>query len=337
MKILKIILIILILIILIFLAGILFLPEYLSYTVNEKDITLEVQPGDNLRDVAQKLADLNAIRSETFFYYKGRTIANNIKTGEYVIYPQMPIENIYDLITKGNDSKTIRITFPEGFTLYQFATRLEENGLVGKDEFIDATEEYFEKNLSNYVDNSQMYFSLEGYLFPETYFFSEKQNAEEIVQWLVDTLNDKWTQEMEEQREKLNMTKHEILTIASLIEREAYNDEERARISGVIYNRLEIGMPLQIDASVIYGKGEGRDHTSIITKNDLLEANPYNTYVNRGLPPGPIASPGFNSIIAALYPEEHEYYYYVMGKNGHVFAQTYEEHLKNVEEYRKMQ
>ncbi|TJX60932.1 endolytic transglycosylase MltG [Soehngenia saccharolytica] len=326
----------LIIVAIIILIGLVVLPRYLSHTINKEEVVIEVEQGDNLKDIANKLYEVGAIRSKTYFYYKGKSIGTNIKTGEYKITQNMEFEDIYKVLTVGNGSNTIKVTFPEGFTLYQFATKLEDNGLVDKDEFITATENYFDENISKEVDNKDMYFSLEGYLFPDTYFFSKNQNAKDIVALLVGTLNDKWTQEMEDQRIKIDKTKHEILTIASLIEREAYNDEERAKISGVIYNRIKIGMPLQIDASVIYGKGKGKEHTSVLTKNDLLEPNPYNTYLNKGLPPGPIASPGLKSIKAALYPEEHEYYYYVMGENGHVFAKTYEEHMKNVEKYRNM-
>jgi UPF0755 protein len=327
---------ILILIAIIILISAITLPRYLSKTTNNEEVKIVVEQGDNLRDIANKLYELGVIRSRNYFYYKGKSIGNDIKTGEYKVEPNMTFEEIYKLLTIGGETYTINVTFPEGFTLYQFATKLEENGLVDKDKFIAATENYFDENLSDEVDNKDMYFSLEGYLFPDTYFFSINQNEADIVAMLTRTLNDKWTQEMEDQLIKMNRTKHEILTIASLIEREAYNDDERATIAGVIYNRLDVGMLLQIDASVIYGKGKGKEHSSVLTKNDLVEPNPYNTYVNLGLPPGPISSPGLNSIIAALYPEEHEYFYYVMGENGHVFAKTYEEHLKNVENYRNM-
>ncbi len=327
---------ILILIAFIILISIITLPRYLSNTINNEEVIIVVEQGDNLRDIANKLYELKAIRSKNYFYYKGKSFGKDIKTGEYKVAPNMSFDDIYKMLTIGNESDTIKVTFPEGFTLYQFATKLEDNELVDKDEFIAATENYFDENLSDKVDNKDMYFSLEGYLFPDTYFFSKNQDEADIVALLVRTLNDKWTQEMEDQLIKMNRTKHEILTIASLIEREAYNDDERATIAGVIYNRLEVGMPLQIDASVIYGKGKGKEHLSVLTKNDLIEPNPYNTYVNKELPPGPIASPSLNSIIAALYPEKHDYFYYVMGENGHVFAKTYEEHLKNVENYRNM-
>jgi conserved hypothetical protein TIGR00247 len=328
--------IILVLVTIIIIVCLITLPRYLSHTTNTEEVKVIVEQGDNLKDIANKLYELGAIKSKNYFYYKGKSIGNDIKPGEYYVIANMPFEDVYKMLTSGNENNSIKVTFPEGFTLYQFATKLEENQLADKDEFIAATENYFDENLSDKVDNKEMYFSLEGYLFPDTYFFSKNQSEEDIVALLVETLNNKWSQEMEDQRIKINKTKHEILTIASLIEREAYNDDERATIAGVIYNRLSIGMPLQIDASVIYGKGKGKEHSSVLTKNDLIEPNPYNTYVNKGLPPGPIASPGLKSIIAALYPEEHEYYYYVMGENGHVFAKTYEEHLENVEKYNNM-
>jgi len=145
-----------------------------------------------------------------------------------------------------------------------------------------------------------------------------------------------FTDEYKNKADELNLSIHQVLTIASLIEREAKHDGERSAVSGVIYNRLEKRMLLQIDATVIYGVGEGKKHKADIYKSDLDKSTPFNSYKVTDLPPGPIASPGKASIHAALYPEDHDYLYYVLSEkeDGHIFTKTYAEHLKYVAQYR---
>ncbi|HLR21625.1 MAG TPA: endolytic transglycosylase MltG [Tissierellaceae bacterium] len=313
-----------------------FLPNYFSNTQNDEKVKFVVNNGDNLTTVSQKLYNKGVIRSKYWFKYKGSDIAAKLKPGEYAIPANTDIEEIYEILKKGGEEESVAITFPEGLTLYEFAQRVEEKGISTSDEFIDATNKYFKENSYDF-NNDDNYFNMEGYLFPDTYNFGKDQTIDEIVEKLVDTMDKVFTEDDLAQMKELDLNKHKILTIASLIEREAENDEERQDISGVIYNRLKEDMPLQIDATVIYGKGEGREHTTRVLYSDLEKDNPYNTYKNEGLTPGPIASPGKESIHAALYPKEHDYLFYVLGEDGHVFAETYDEHAKNVEAYRGMQ
>jgi UPF0755 protein len=331
---------ILVLVLLILVAGVggfFFLPSYLNKTINENEVTLIVEPGDSLGVVSNKLYETGVIRSKLWFRYNGDDIARKIKPGNYAITVDLTMQDIYSVIQEGEKEKPIIVTFPEGYILYQFASKIEESGISTRDEFIEATKQYYDINLSEEYSNEELYFSMEGYLFPETYYFSDKQTVGEIVQTLYNTALAAWDEDMQAKLMESEYSKHQILTIASLIEREAYNDEERARISGVIYNRLSLGMPLQIDATVIYGIGEGKEHMTRVLYEDLESDNPYNTYKNKGIPVGPIANPGKNSLYASLFPENHEYLYYVMGENGHVFSKTYAEHLVNVQNYRKSQ
>jgi UPF0755 protein len=330
----------LVLILLILIAGIggfFMLPGYFTRAYNAEIEEIKVEAGDTLSSVAEDLYAEGIIKSRLWFKYNGKDIATKIKPGTYTLDPGSSISDIYDLIQQGEKEVPIIITFPEGFILYQFAQKIEESGLSTADDFIAETEEIFMESYSEQVDSNMLYYKLEGYLFPDTYHFSVKQSLEEIVRTLTGTMDKVWTEELEAKRTKLDLTKHQVLTIASLIEREAYNDEERDTISGVIFNRIAKGMPLQIDATVIYGIGEGKEHMTRVLYSDLEKDNPFNTYRNKGLPPGPIASPGINSVIAALNPEEHDFLYYVMGEDGHVFAKTYNEHLRNVEKYRSIQ
>ena len=311
-----------------------FLPDYLSVTYNDLPVEIEVKKGANLNSVAEDLYEKNIIRSRLWFRYNGQDIARSIKPGTYTIPSKVELNEVYEILQNGEDESQIKLTFPEGFILYQFAKKVEESGLASSEEFIKETDDYFNK-MGYTFDPSNLYFKMEGYLFPDTYYFTKDQSVTEIVTKLAETMEDVFTDEYLNKAKEMNLTTHDVLTIASLIEREADNDEERARISGVIYNRLDIGMPLQIDASVIYGLGEGKEHKTKVLLEDLKVDNPFNTYKNPGLPPGPIASPGKKSIQAALYPEEHDYFYYVMGENGHVFAKTFAEHENNIKKYRK--
>ena len=310
-----------------------FLPDYLSNGINNEVVNIIVPKGATLSTVAEELYENGVIRSKLWFRYKGEEIARYIKPGTYKIESGLDLEDIFEIIQKGEQEKQLAVTFPEGFILYQFAQRIQETGLGSADEFIEACNNYFiSKGYT--LDTQDLYFNLEGYLFPDTYYFTMNQSMDQIVSKLVSTMEDVFTDEYKLRAEELGLSLHEVLTLASLIEREAYNDAERGAISGVIYNRLDIGMLLQIDATVIYGLGEGKEHMTRVLYSDLEKDNPYNTYKKKGLPPGPIASPGRNSIEAALYPEDHDYFYYVLGDNGHVFSKTYNEHLNNVSKYR---
>lgn len=333
----KLILILLMLILVGGIAGFFFLPGYLSKAYNQETVQIVVQPGDFLGSIAEDLYEKGVIKSRLWFRYNGSEIATKIKPGTYTLEAGKNIDDIYELIQLGEQEVPVIVTFPEGFILYQFAQKIEEFGLGTADDFIEVTELMFEESYSEGVASEELYFKLEGYLFPDTYHFSKKQSLQEIVKTMTGTMDKFWTPEVELRREDLGLTRHQVITIASLIEREAYNDAERRTVSGVIYNRLEQGMPLQIDATVIYGIGEGKEHMTRVLYSDLEKENPFNTYKNRDLPPGPIASPGMNSLLAAIDPEEHDYLYYVMGENGHVFAKTYNEHLRNVEKYRAIQ
>lgn len=311
-----------------------YLPDYLSSSSNDTDIEVKVEPGASLSSVADDLFEKEIIRSKLWFRYQGQDIAKKIKPGTYTFTPDLKLVNMYEILQQGEQEQAIVITIPEGFILYQIASRVAEAGFGTVEDFVEETNAYFIKNEYTF-DTANLYFNMEGYLFPDTYHFTKKQTVTEIVSLLANTMSSILTDEYKNRAGELGLTTHEVITLASLIEREAYNDEERAKISGVIHNRIEKNMLLQIDATVIYGLGEGKEHMSRVLYADLERDNSFNTYKNTGLPPGPIASPGKNSIHAALYPEEHDYLYYVMGENGHIFANTYKEHLSNIAKYRK--
>jgi len=183
--------------------------------------------------------------------------------------------------------------------------------------------------------SEKVFYELEGYLYPETYFIPYETSELEIVKIMYNQFEKVFTEEYRARTRELGLNISEVITIASLIEKEAAKDEERGTISGVIYNRIKKGMPLQIDASVIYAITRGERTLEKVYYKDLAVKSVFNTYKLKGIPAGPIASPGKPSIEAALYPESNDYLYYVLGEDGHVFSKTYEEHKKNIEKYMK--
>lgn len=318
------------------LGSVLFVPSYLSTSTNVDAVEITVPAGASLMNVSNTLFDKGIIKNKTWFRYKAKEagIDRKIKPGQYLIASNSTLEDIFNLLEKGVPDEIIVLTIPEGLTLYEIGEKVESLGFGSKDDFIQATDKYFDDNSYDF-NTEELYFKMEGYLYPDTYHFTEKQTIDDIVIRLMGTMNQVFTDEYKNRAQELDLSIHEILTIASLIEREAQNDGERSAISGVIHNRLKKDMILQIDATVIYGVGEGKEHTSVIYQSQLDKPTPFNSYKVTGLPPGPIASPGKESIKAALYPKEHDYLYYVLSpeEDGHVFNKTYEEHKKDRAKY----
>lgn len=311
-------------------------PPLLSRTVHGEPVEITVETGDSLHRVSERLKDQGVIRSALWFRRKGQEqgIDRRIKPGTLTVDPGSHIDDVFAELTRDRQQRDqMSITFPEGFTLYQMATRLEEREVVTAEEFLEAVERYYEAGDFDF-DASELYFPLEGYLFPDTYFFEVDATADDIVATMARQMEKVLTPEWRQRAEERGLTIHELLTLASLVEKEAFGDFERPTIAGVVYNRLEIDMLLQFCSAVIYGLDDGRELATRLLYRDLEERHPFNTYQFKGLPPGPIANPGRSSIEAALYPEDNDYLYFVVGDGGHNFSREYRDHLQNVEAYR---
>ncbi len=315
-----------------------FIPDYLSTGANEETVTVVISQGDSLATVANSLHDEGVIHNRYWFRREAQKeeVDRNIRPGTYEIPPEQPFSEIFKILQVGEQRESVVVTFPEGLTLYQMGARVEDSGLATREEFLEATEDYYQRQGLSF-DAEPLFFSLEGYLYPDTYHFDKDQTAREIIEIMTARMNRIFTPEDYELMEEKGLTLHQVLTKASLIERESAFDQESSLIAGVIENRLKQDMRLQIDASVIYAVGEGQEHLTRVLYEHLEVENPFNTYRYTGLPPGPIAAPRESSIRAAMEPEEHSYLFYVVGSEGHVFAETYEEHLENVAAYREMQ
>lgn len=297
----------------------------------QRTVVLNIKDNMPMDKIAKRLKKKGLISSA--FLFKVMTILEGnetkLKSGEYELRRNMSPEEIMNILKSGEEKKYY-ITFPEGIRLEEIAEKLEKKHLVKKDEFLSlARNRDFIKSLG--IDA----ISLEGYLFPDTYAFTKRSGARYILRTMVRELKKRITPDDEAKMKSMGMNLHQILTIASMIEKETYLDEEKPIIAAVFYNRLKKGMLLQCDPTVIYAK---KKFNSRLYRKDLNYDSPYNTYRYSGLPPGPICNPGEKSIRAALNPADVDYLYFVVaGEGRHKFSKTYSEHLNAVNEYKLSQ
>jgi UPF0755 protein len=293
-----------------------------------KTVDIEISRS-NVRDIHEILYNKGMIRDKNTFrlYLRLSGFSNKLKAGKYEFSSDMNVPEIINIMVNGKTKKdTIKVTIPEGFTTADIAALLESKGLFSKEDFLKAAEnsnlDYdFLKSLPERSGK------LEGYLFPDTYEFAKNTTPEQVIDRLVGRFDFMFDESMKNKAKDMKMSIDQIVTIASMIEKEAKVESERPIISAVIYNRLKSGMKLQIDATVQYALGQWND--KVYTKDTLVNS-PYNTYVVSGLPIGPISNPGKASLMAALNPEKVDYLYYVAKKDGsgsHAFTVTYQDFL----------
>ncbi len=294
------------------------------------DITIEIQEGAGAASVADLLYDNNVIKHPLVFriYSKTGGFDTAYQPGTVTVTNGMTYVDILNAITTP-DRNSIKVTIPEGYTIKQIAQTLADAGLCTTDEFYSALNPalYDYRFLKDLPEREAR---LEGYLFPATYDFPPNATPETIVNMMLKTFDENFGDTYYARAKELNLTVDEVVTFASIVERETNADTERARVAGVFYNRMEKNMYLESCATVQYILGENKP---VLSVEDTSINSPYNTYRNPGLPIGPIASPGADCIKAVLYPEKTDALFFVLGTNGeHIFSETYEDHLKAMEE-----
>lgn len=303
-------------------------------------VTFTIEKGMGSAEIADLLEQNGIIRNSLFFkgYLKWTKEGSSFKAGTYTASPGDSYDELIARLNAGDVVKeeTVVFTIPEGFTAKQIAEKLAEAWNQDASVFLEIMDSgagLKEIDALDIPQDKEIRYRLEGYLFPETYELVKDSTPEEVIDALLNQFHKKldtipnWQQKLKER----GLSLHELLTVASLVEREVVVDSERPLVAGVIYNRLEIEQKLEIDATVQYLLDKQKER---LLYKDLEVESPYNTYRNKGLPPGPISNPGLASIQAALEPEASEYYFYVTkkdGSQGHLFAKTYEEHLTNIE------
>jgi len=297
----------------------------------EKDFReILIAEGDSFRAVAQELESLGIVSDADSFVAVARVkgVTRRMKTGFYLLNTSMLPLEVLDYLVSGRIIE-YQIVIPEGYNLYNIAELLERDGIAPAKEFIArATDPEYLATLGINAN------SLEGYLFPDTYFVPKGIDVDGVIRRLVSKFNEVFNEDLRERAAQLGMTVHEAVTLASLIETEAMVDDERFLISAVYHNRLRRGMLLQCDPTVIYAMRLRGTWNGNITRSDLKMKDPYNTYVYPGLPPGPIANPGKPSLVAALNPADVDYIFFVSKGDGtHFFSSKLSEHNRAVMEY----
>jgi UPF0755 protein len=294
----------------------------------------EIAKGEGNGEVASKLQEEGLISGKIYFYYYLRShgLLNKILPGKYELTSQMTIPEIAAFITQEENILPgyAKVTFPEGWRMQQMAERLTANGFAG-DGFLQIAKKPDAELKAKYAF-LQGEKDLEGFLFPDTYFLAKDISAEKIIEKMLDNFDLKLKAELREEIKKQGKTIHDAVTMASIVENEVRSDADRALVSGLYWTRLKIGQPLQSDITLAYILGEKKKQYSIA---DTRVVSPYNTYLNKGLPPGPINNPGLSAINAAIYPKDSEYNYYLSDPEtgATIFARTFEEHKANKEKY----
>ena len=303
---------------------------YLSNPAKEggDDQVFFVREGATLNEVTGELESQGIIRGKRLFLLWARLMgySRSIKAGEYRLSSAMPPLKILETLSKGTVI-THPVTIPEGYTIKQIGELLEEKGLVKKEAFLAITCD--PDVAKSYGISGQ---SLEGYLYPDTYQFGRGLPPKSVVEVMVKHF---WEviDPLREKIEQSGMTIEEVTTLASIVEKETGRAEERPIIASVFLNRLKKKMRLETDPTVIYGI---KDFSGNLKKKHLTQRTPYNTYIIRGLPPGPIANPGKEAIEAVLFPATTDYLYFVSKNDGsHYFSKTLVEHNKAVQKYQK--
>ena len=288
---------------------------------------VRIEPGMGLQTVAHQLAQEGIIDAPYKFmllaWVKG--LGKKIQWGDFELHTGMPPGIVLEYLTTGY-SMLKRVTFPEGFTLQQIARRLSENNLVEEKAFLASAGD------PQWLDQLGIEGpSLEGYLFPDTYVFHRGMSVQAIQKKMVQRFKEVLDGLRKGEEIKDTLSQKKIVTLASIVEKESALHSERPLVASVFYNRLKKGMALQSDPTVIYGI---RDFNGDLTKKDLLTPTAYNTYVKPGLPPGPIANPGKDSLEAVLHPAQSDYLYFVSKKDGsHYFSKKLKDHNRAVARY----
>ncbi|MFJ7681515.1 endolytic transglycosylase MltG [Peribacillus butanolivorans] len=297
---------------------------------------VKIPIGSSVNGISTLLEEQGIIKdARVFKYYIKFRNESGFQAGEYKLSPSMPIQDIVTSIKTGKLMKeaAMKITIPEGKQLIQIADIIavktdqdpkEIFKTLNSEKFVNSMQERFPELLTSEIENKNVLYPLEGYLFPATYdFYEEKPSLDAIVIEMLKK-TEETLQAYETQMNKKDYSVHQMLTFASLVEEEATAQVDRGKIASVFYNRIKKDMPLQTDPTVLYAKGS---HKSKVLYKDLEVKSPYNTYKNKGLPPGPIANAGTTSIDAVLKPEKTDFLYFLATPEGEVlYSKTLEEH-----------
>jgi len=293
---------------------------------NENTKIFRIEKGQNVFTISENLEKANLIKNKAFFelYVILKGEVKDLKAGTFLFSPAMSIKDISQKIFKGENLE-IKITIPEGFSIEQIEEEINEKFETESIKFRFKNQKVgLYKNEFSFLKDIPSDASLEGFLFPDTYLFKLDTTEKEIVETFLRNFDKKLTPELQEKIQEQNKTIFEIITMASLLEKEVKTFEDKKIASGTLWKRENSGMPLQVDATIIFITGKKSTKVSVEeTRIDSL----YNTYKYKGLPPGPICNPGLDSIIAAIEPKASNFWFYLSTPEGKtIFSKTLEEH-----------
>ncbi len=325
-----------ILIIILFIVAFFGTGIYLPVEKNStKNVEFLVEKGEGAKEISIKLKEEGLIRWSSLFrfYVLIKEVSNKLKAGKYLLSKTMNIPDMVGKFVSGDVVKE-EITIIEGWNLKDIGKYFEEKGIATSEELSKVSQsEIWKSEKFDFLKDKSDKVGLEGYLFPDTYEIHQKVSLEEIVGKMLSNFDKKLSSDLREEIKKQGKSIFEIITMASLLEKEVQTLEDKKIVSGILWKRLENKIPLQVDATIIYLTGK---KSSKISRKETQIDSPFNTYKYKGLPLGPISNPGLESIIAAIYPQDSEYWYYLSTPEGEtIFSKTLEEHNVAKQEYLK--
>ncbi len=307
-----------------------------------EEIIFVIEPGQGVKQISNNLVEQELIKKSFYFnlYVWFKDWGTKLQAGEYILDKNLSIKKIaYKLAGGDAQSDEVEIKIIEGWDIKDIAEYFDKNNIIDSKKFVSLSGSgsdscfFVESCKTDLLTTVPKGASLEGYLFPDTYRIFEDATTEEIIAKMLKNFESKITDQMLADIKKQNKTLHEIIIMASIIEKEVPIPADMKMISDIFYKRLEIGMPLQSDATINYFTHKGTTRPSL---NDLQVVHPYNTYKNRGLTPGPISNPGISAIEASIYPQSNNYFYFLTTPKGKViYTKTYENHLREKYKYYK--
>jgi UPF0755 protein len=307
-------------------------------TMNKEGTDIEISKKLSNKELAKQLAEKDVIKNETIFYYYLTFMGvEDVEPGLYNIPHLASSSDVAQILESGPVPEMIKVTIPEGYTVNQIAQLIDDKGLGDKDTFLQAVQEdYSHLPITQHIQEKVgSKYQLEGFLFPKTYEFKKGTTEKDIIEVLLNQTEKELKQEWIDTATKKGMEWYDVMTLASIVERETKVGAERNKVAGVYLNRLKIDMKLQADATIQYLFEEQKER---VLYEDLKVESKYNTYLNKGLPPTPISNPGADAIEAVINAENHPYLFYVTRKDGsdeHYFSKTYQEHLTLIEKSKK--
>lgn len=306
-----------------------------SVSKSTEVVEFNIEPGWGSTKISEELKKIDLIKNRYIFqfYVWRQGIDSRLQSGQYFLAKNLNIKEIAQILTRGSgQTREATLRFIEGWNNSNYAVYLQEQGFVTEQEFFDVIQKkapWWDNH--RILDSKPKNLDLEGYLFPDTYRVFRDSSIAELVEKMLSHLESKFTPQMLSDIEKQGRNVHEILTMASILEKEVTSDEDRKMVADIFYKRLKAGIALQSDATVNYATGKSVSRASAA---DLEVDSLYNTYKYRGLPPGPIANPSLSAIIAAIYPKPNSYYYFLTTPDGEVIYNIdFDGHVKDKNKY----